>query len=280
MKVDVTKRDLDSIQTLFTECLFFHRSADEAGMGFQSGERERLEQAWEMYAMFKYNARRQRHFSDFVQFSFIIAKFNLFVTVSAVLSTSASSYNRVCPDVTCTVVNGNGTCNLTVSSSSDAASLISGFYSPDMVGKMTIVAAVLPLVAGLFLTVMTEFSPVQKWAALENTGAKIVSEIYRYRARAQEYSAAKAFSSSRWEDVLAVKSENPLASYQRVNQSDATSGKEDPARVAFRKNVHQIASVLVGADLKNAGLQDPPSMEQAVSALCLDEHLEDLTPFI
>ena len=246
-------------------------------MGFQSGERERLEQAWEMYAMFKYNAGRQRRFSDFVQFSFIIA--NLFVTVSAVLSTSASSYNRVCPDVTCTVVNGNGTCNLTVSSNSDDASLISGFYTPDMVEKMTIVAAVLPLVAGLFLTVMTEFSPVRKWAALENTGAKIVSEIYRYRARAQEYSAAKAFSSSRWEDVLAVKSENPTVVRSSAHQSDDARSNEDPARVAFRKNVHQIASVLVGAELKNAGLHDPPSLEQAVGALCSDARLENRYPF-
>lgn len=257
-------------------------------VGYTSAEEARLDNAWKLRDLFRYNAERQQGLAR--RLFYVMAV--LVLTLSAVsliyeeMRHWANDFDELCPGEKATAPPHPWT--IWHDSLPDWLQTVFPAEPKTMVSLLHAFSAVLPLATTFVLTLTSRFSPTSKMAILEHAQQDIVSEIFQYRTRVgADYMPRKLAQvniMARIEDYLlmsppgsggeasAVRSDDTpfglasaqLAYLQRVAQQRRgkrvhTFARAATRRECFARNIEDIHSMVLNSELDSDFLVAAPA---------------------
>lgn len=265
--LDAMSDKIDHVVDKLVSSIGLMEDAESRQLGNYELEVQRLRKAWEMAVRCEHNARKHGLFATVLQ-CFIVG-----VALAITVLTLSYAHLRSEGELDTGLPSPN-----------------SSFTEP--IEYLTLGIGVLPLVATFLAAVEHSFSPLDKWAQLATAATRIVSEIYRYRARVGDYKLDKATVDTRElmkssKVVMALfpqkgKGSGPTAEEMPEDSNDAALGdwaparkhpvvdlKPVPRRVALRNVLEEVQTTLAQSNLRQDFFaQAPPHMvEQRIARL-------------
>lgn len=236
---DALKDSADKVVDKLTKALSVATHESTSMIGFAETESERLSYAWELYILFKHNAKIQGRYARGLHYlSTFIA---LCTTMFAVVLTASKLDD----------------------SETDTSSMYQFSESIDIDNSgqqfLGLATSVLPIVATFVISLVSKFAPQRRSNMLEAAAAHIRCEIYRYRCRINEY--GRRAKSEVIERLL-----NPTLREMRnqgsredhdVQQQDYVKSRSG-GQEAFAEVIQQINNDLMTGDVKMGSLKRPP----------------------
>ena len=211
VSVDILKHSADDVLHVVTGC-FANARGHLPELGLHKAEANVVLQAWGQHVTLYATAQSQRKYADTL-FGVQIAL--LFLT--SLCSTLISSYQQTSESI-----------------KSDQADSIAE--------AMEYLLVVVPIISGLVATVMQRKRALEKWGVLTAGAARIVAEIYKFRARVLEYDASGTSNVQ----------ENP------GEDADVPAGNGDDqdrrVRMRFVKRLQNIFSQVMGENMDTDSL--------------------------
>jgi hypothetical protein len=236
----------DSVEKVINKLTLVLSTVQDAEMmevGYSKAEQNRILYAWEMFALFKYNAAVFRQ------------KARLYFYTGTCIS-----FLLTCMSITWETLK---------SSEGEVNSLF-----PQPLGHqielhkhiVRLFLYIFPIVAGFFLTLNSRFNPVGKFTALESGAVRIRSVIYQYRCRVGAYMPIKGANldtSELVEDLCDKPNPNAAvevrdATRKRKKKQDSRP-KDVSRRVLFSEELERINQSATGADIQSDSLKNPPT---------------------
>jgi hypothetical protein len=219
------------------------QDAEMMEVGYSKAEQNRILYAWDLWALFTYNAetfrRRARIF-------FYVGMFmNFLLTMMSIIWE-------------------------VLKTSDDASDLNFGGYLEDFFDRhrkgVKVSLYIFPIVTGFFLTVNSRFNPIGKFTSLQSGAVAIRSEIYMYRCRVGEYMPIKDANldvAEMIEDLCDKPDPNAAAETldavkKRKKLKEATRPKDVSRRVLFSEELERFNQEASGAEIQSDALSAPP----------------------
>jgi hypothetical protein len=242
----------DSVEKVINKLTLVLSSVQDAEMmevGYHRAEQTRIMYAWELYALFRHNAKRFRLRARILHY--ILVMISLAVTFISVVSVGVDHAARDCYF--------------------DDEMNILGFdllpFASDNRGHLELALIVLPVFNAFFLTVVSRFNPLGKWVHLESGAVKVRSEIYRYRARVVDY-MPRATANVDIEERVEELCDTPdplqgMVSVKKKQKKEAAAFARPviSRRAIFSHQLEKYNSDAIGSDLRSDTLEAPTFSE-------------------
>lgn len=220
--VDLFHTSGDDLQDKITQTMSVVFSPPHE-LGGDLAEARRLTIAWRMRLQCVYNAKIFKLRADCLNFFLIL--FILLSTVAAVWLTYIDLYGE----------------------------LFVGFDNSALFHEgLSQATLLLPLVATILRGLVSILNPMAKYIALQDAGAEIEGEIYRYRCKVGKYSSSNSRSEA---EEWGKKDE--ASDGKKKNQVKA--GPPKPPRERFSNSLDAIWKRLAASDISNGSLSIPPA---------------------
>jgi hypothetical protein len=236
----------DSVEKVINKLTLVLSTVQDAEMmevGYSKAEQNRILYAWDLWALFTYNADTFRRRARL--FFYVGMAMNFLLTMMSIIWE---------------VMKGDG----------GASDLHFGGYMEDFLDRhrsgVKISLYIFPIVTGFFLTVNSRFNPIGKFTSLQSGAVAIRSEIYMYRCRVAEYMPIKGANldiSEMIEELCDKPDPNAAAEVldatkRRKKQKEASRPKDVSRRVLFSEELERINQEASGADIQADALTAPP----------------------
>jgi len=228
-------------------------------VGYAKGEKTRLLYAWEIFVLYRYNARYFRRRARLFQYvSMFLA---VFVTLISLLANGAKDgslhemlFFFYLSNVTAPAEDDDGRSKVTTWLSENQHVLRIGLI-------------LVPVFSTFVLTMSSRLNPLGKWANLESGAVAVRSEIMKYRCRVMDYQPRKGSSADieeRVEDLCSTPAyalEDPdmeTAKRKQRKKKENADAKNVSRRVAFSTELERINVDAIGSDIRTDYLEAPP----------------------
>jgi hypothetical protein len=236
----------DSVEKVINKLTLVLSTVQDAEMmevGYSKAEQNRILYAWEMFALFTYNAGLFRQKARIYFYTGMCISFLL----------------------TCMSI----TWEMLESGRSEIDSHFPQPFASQLELHKRLIRMclyVFPIVTGFFLTMNSRFNPVGKFTALESGAVHIRSVIYQYRCRVGAYMPIKGANldtSELVEDLCDKPDPNAAvevldATRKRKKKQEACRPKDISRRVLFSEELERINQDSTGADIQSDTLKHPP----------------------
>jgi hypothetical protein len=201
-------------------------------MGFAATEMARMQYAWELCALFRYNATLLENRARFMHFMVTFVGFS--VTITAVL---LSAGNELCQDPADYYELQENDPDM-IWQVQECIELSPWFHT-----SMALGCTIVPMISAFLLALSQKFNYATRWAQMTVAGERVCSEIYLYRTRVGDYKSSKKNAK-----LAALFADGELAGGTRGGGGGASSSalSSDPGSPSVNQNSQLDSSNEVG----------------------------------